>query len=190
MPSTSQNRCARSVARTVKTARMPAPSQRLSGTAGPMSLSTTSRVRSPPSTAVAECRPAARDCHAPAAASHRPGQGHVLRLQADPRSAAPRPAGVHRRSPASAQAGRDAVAWDSRLRAPPSILSSRPEEFHLRALPEPCRPSRVTRLPMFGRCHDIAPNGGLYPVLRSGLSSDRRRCGKDTIQRGLAAYER
>jgi hypothetical protein len=61
-------------------------------------------------TAATECRPAARDCRAPATASRRPGQGRVLRPQADPRSAAPRPAGAHQRSSASAHAGRDGIA--------------------------------------------------------------------------------
>src|SRR6266567_1569498 len=46
----------------------------------------------------------------PAAAYGRPGQGRVLRPQADPRSAAARPAGAYRRNPASAHAGRDGVA--------------------------------------------------------------------------------
>jgi hypothetical protein len=60
--------------------------------------------------AAAECQPAARGSHAPAAACGRPGQGRVLRLRADPRSAAPRPAAGYRRNPASAHAGWDVVA--------------------------------------------------------------------------------
>src|ERR1019366_118828 len=33
------------------------------------------------------------------------------------------------------------------------MLASHAEESHLRVLPEPCMSSRLTRLPMFGRCH-------------------------------------